>query len=261
MSTERESTVELAMLLLEVPLSDEAAAQLTAALWCEALETLRFTAQAEDTVETTPGGALLVTPSAGGTLALMPIAVPIPVGDLQPFAQGTPVWPEAGEAIAAHQAHALVTWLGGPEDPAKRKTLFALAVAATAELLEASGVYASPVCFSTATWGAVARGAWEGEPPVPLWVNVDAIGIRGGRGSALTDGLERFGHRDLHVTTPGGPGDAWEQAMAIASYIINAHAVIEPGQTIGSSEDERVEVVLADAPDGSDRKVLRMDYP
>jgi hypothetical protein len=65
MSTEHESTVELAMLLLEAPLSDEATTQLTAALWCEALEAWRFAAEVEATVEDTPGGPVLVTPGAG----------------------------------------------------------------------------------------------------------------------------------------------------------------------------------------------------
>lgn len=105
---------------------------------------------------------------------------------------------------------------------------------------------------------ALAQALTQGQAPLPLWVNIRLGGGDTQRGRTL--GLPAFGHLDLEINESAHSVEEIHNLLAsIANYVIMGDAYLLPGQTLGLSESQSLElsqdVSLAD---GS--TVIRIDY-
>lgn len=81
----------------------------------------------------------------------------------------------------------------------------------------------------------------QGQIPLPLWVNIriQTPDLTVGR----TLGLPLFGHLDLEILeSTRGAESVYAELGNIASYIITGDSYLLPGQTLGSSDGEKISI-------------------
>ena len=81
----------------------------------------------------------------------------------------------------------------------------------------------------------------QGQLPLPLWVNIriQTPDLTVGR----TLGLPLFGHLDLEILeSTRGAESVYAELANIASYIITGDSYLLPGQTLGSTDGERISI-------------------
>ncbi|MBM7824486.1 hypothetical protein JOD55_000313 [Arcanobacterium pluranimalium] len=81
----------------------------------------------------------------------------------------------------------------------------------------------------------------RGEAPLPLWVNIRTVkpDLTVGR----TLGLPLFGHLDLEIReSVKAEDDVYSMLASIANYIITGDTYLLPGQTLGSSDGEKLAI-------------------
>lgn len=251
MSDERELSLAMVLIHGEAALDPDA--------WRKALERFALPIRGEVSVRS---GAMSVELEDGGLLAVG--HVPIPLDGLESHRVPNALWPDAATTIDTHTGHMMVSVIGG-EDGLPRRMVLTAATVATASCLEALGVYWPDVPHVTRT--DIAHSTLEGahghgDLPVPLWVAVQLSRLRDGRLAALTQGLPSFGHQDLHIiSSKMGPQEIWGQAMSIAEYVISSGAKLQAGQTLGSSDEQRLPIVASSSPRSEDTTVLRIEFP
>lgn len=98
----------------------------------------------------------------------------------------------------------------------------------------------------------------KGHVPLPLWVAVRTF--RPDLANGRTLGLPLFGHLDLEVVESSRTDEELYSMLAnIANYIITSDAFLMPGQTVGYTEGEELQILQGTSPtDGS--PVLRIQY-
>lgn len=104
----------------------------------------------------------------------------------------------------------------------------------------------------------LAESLTKGQVPLPLWVNVRTqnAGLSFGR----TLGLPLFGHLDLEVRESTKSADEVYLMLAdIANYLITGDAYLLPGQTLGSSDGEKLAITQELSP-FDQRPVMRVMY-
>lgn len=190
----------------------------------------------------------------GTVLGLIHVPKPIPGDDLDYFRSPSLQFPPGAEGIDPHDGHVLLTALGS-SDALDRRFDLTLVTVAVADAIGAMAIYWPDVPQLTTV--EFAKMALNGEEvPAPLWTAVD-LARDGDRMAALTRGLTTFGHPDLWLTSAEmEPFDLHMYAFSIISYVISG-AKLEPGQTIGVSEDERLPITAATSPRGDE--VVRID--
>ncbi|MCI5825152.1 MAG: DUF4261 domain-containing protein [Arcanobacterium sp.] len=98
----------------------------------------------------------------------------------------------------------------------------------------------------------------QGQVPLPLWVNIRLQNPDLTVGRTL--GMPLFGHLDLEVLESTHPAEAVYAELAnIATYIITGDAYLLPGQSVGSSEGERIAITQELSPLDS-TPVIRIMY-
>ncbi|MFC5369367.1 DUF4261 domain-containing protein [Arcanobacterium bovis] len=81
----------------------------------------------------------------------------------------------------------------------------------------------------------------RGEAPLPLWINIRTVkpDLTVGR----TLGLPLFGHLDLEIhESVKSEDDVYAMLASIANYIITGDTYLLPGQTLGSSDGEKIAI-------------------
>ena len=191
----------------------------------------------------------------GTVLGLIYMPSQLPGDDLLPFRRPSMAWPSGAEGIDAHKGHVVVTALGN-SDALQRRHDLTLGTVATAERIEALGIYWGDVPqVTTVAYAAVALPDDVGEVPAPLWMAVD-LAKQGEQISAFTRGLRTFDHPDLWISSAEmDPIDLHMYAMNLGAYIING-TELKPGHTIGETDDERIPIESVVSPRGD--QVLRI---
>jgi hypothetical protein len=187
-----------------------------------------------------------------GALAVVPM--PIPQGELDGPAATSWLWPGAQEEIGRVTAH-VVTWVSGAGPQVDAHRHLTRLVSAVLQATGALGVYwgAAGQVIRADVFDGVAHESEHGDGslPVMLWVDFRTF-VENGRSALFTVGLGAFGLMELEIApSERDVGELRELAVGVASYLIEHGAVLDDGQTVGGSEDERV--VVRHAPSMIDR--------
>lgn len=178
---------------------------------------------------TLPGGLI-------GVVGVMPFAIP----DVDGLSQSTWLWPDFAEtgASAAH----VVVFVNGASSTAEALTALTRLVAAVNASTGALGVYwgaALHLVRADVFNGMAQEMLADDTHPLHLWVSFQAM-AENGRSSLATAGMEQFGLMDLEIMeSPREVGELREFAMNIATYLIDNGPVLNDGETVGGSADER----------------------
>lgn len=181
--------------------------------------------------------------NASATLSLEP--VPLEAAELEAACRAAWYWPEAAEQLRGHLAHVPVVLLAEDEDRINAALLLSSLVAAVAACSSAVGVYwaASGVVQPPEAFVSFCREGEEEFLPLNLWIDFRLVEGDDGACALATTGLEDFGLTEIEVqSSRQTPEVVWEKAFKMAHYLLENGPILEDGETVELSDDERIAV-------------------
>lgn len=188
------------------------------------------------------GGSTLVFGVDGMTAAVSLLPMPIPHGEAVERAKCNYLWGEAVEAAGAHRGHIVVTVLAEEEELRNAAILQVKLVCSACRQQGVLGIYANGTVYDPDFYLGYGGLLREDELPLPdlVWVGLyrDEEGL-----NAYTDGLSAFGKDEIEVlSSKAQPGELRSFLYDVADYVIEQDAVLFDGETIGTSEDEKLPI-------------------
>jgi hypothetical protein len=212
----------------------------------------------------------LAFPFMGGTGMVGFMPGPVPWSDLEGPARCAWHWKDATKILKAHRCHLIVGVSDGDEpeggdqkakQPAAKKrrrqsadshrqlldqsirlTLLTAAVCAAAQ--RASGVYwsAGTAVTPAETFVKLAQEMTPESFPLHAWIEFRIFpDDEGKRWSVFTTGLAALGLMEIEVRDVlGEPPDLVTRVMDVAQYLVQEGPVLKDGDTLGSSEEEKL---------------------
>ncbi len=182
----------------------------------------------------------------GTTLAVSLIPGPIPEEEIVYHAQRNYMWPEAADTVERHQAHLLVAALRQPGEetsPLDNGAMLVKAVAACCRQKGVLGVYANGVVYQPEFYTDFAEMMKEDLLPLFNLVWFGLYQDEKGRFSGYTEGLRALGYDEMEVLeTDVQPKELREFLMNITAYVLEEDVILEDGETIGFSAQEKLPI-------------------
>lgn len=200
---------------------------------------------------------------AGGdsvVVALMP--APIATGEVEATARYSLSSIGKGWSLPEHHAHLVVVLQHDEKRPALELMIeFTRVVAAVASAAEAAAVYLGDA-HATHDAGFYIDVA-STEEPLPemlmLWNGV-SVAKEGERVSLLSLGMSQLALPDLLLTAPAADANrAFEYLFDLLAYIAHRGEALPEGDTIGGSDEERIEIKYQPSPVDDEAEVWRVD--
>lgn len=190
------------------------------------------------------------------------IDAPFPADELQFPCQTAYSWPDACTEMTKGKAHLIVTVIGGG-DTMTNHIRVTMLVQAAARLTNAVGVYWSS---GESVWSrnqfeiGTLEMSYE-DPPIPLWIGFKAQAESDGRSSLVTRGMDAFGLMNVEIQhSSRKPSESLALASDIVAYLINSGPVVNDGDTIGHSADEKLKITFSPSIVDQDKKVYRLHF-
>ena len=179
-----------------------------------------------------------------GYLAHVP--TPIPNHEAEEYADGNPIWPNGKDEAAKHLSHVIVTNFGGEEQTPIESAISVSCLALVAlELFDGIGVYwgNARVCNSREVFEDFCEVISDEQLPVPVWLRFQLVHVSDNENGFYTLGMNQFGLMEIEVDRHRmKPEELFDFVSNLANYLIQNGPVIEDGNTVGGSEDERIVV-------------------
>lgn len=193
-------------------------------------------------------------------VALVPAAVPDGEAD-GGFQFSIASWSSSFRA-PQHDAHLMVTLqLEKDLSPVEAQRLFTAVIAAVVEASKAVAVYwgQAGVSHPANFFLDVANG--DPDMWIMLWTGVSRANAGPDRVSLLSLGMSQFGIMNLMVNGPTSMGqDLLMRFFQMLDYAVQRGKAIPDGDTVGSSESERLQVRYEPSPIDPAEKIWRIDY-
>lgn len=186
---------------------------------------------------------MLVFESDGFLVAASLMPAPVPAGEAEYYAKSNYFWKGAVDAASRHQAHVIVAVVG-EGDPFEAGKLFVKVASACLKQENALAIYTSETVFEPEMYCAVAQDMKEDEETYPIldWIYFglyqDEKGMNG-----YTYGMTAFGKDEIEVVgSAASPAELHEFLFDIASYVLYDDVLLQDGETIGFTEDEKLAI-------------------
>lgn len=192
---------------------------------------------------------------------LMP--APIPWSDLEGLCEHAMFWPEATAEMKQHKRHVIVTVMGDVESIELMKVLTQATIALTDSCKGAIGVYwcNSGHVVASDTFAEIVCDFLPRELPLPLWLSIRVTANDDETSSGFTRGLTAFDTMELETRNASDPPDELrDRLMGLAEYVLTSGAVINDGDTIGETADEKIRIRYRESSFGCDGQVMRLIY-
>ncbi len=210
---------------------------------------------------------------------VLPVDARLPDGEVEDSAANNPFWAAAGEAVARHRAHLVVSVTVGESGPStaagsgtaqdtadgrhtQAYAAFARLVAALVGHGSAVGVYLADqgVVYEPAFYVEAVTDAGDGFPWEVAWFTWAAWEVEG-QSCGSTRGLRVFGHEELEVRgSTAQPSSVMDLLANVASYIVENGASLMPGESLGYTDDQRLAITAVEG-SFSDGNALRISLP
>lgn len=198
-----------------------------------------------------------------GTAFISHMEAPIPWSDLEGPCATSLLWPEAEAVLRAHRMHLVVVFSGELAELERASRLTQVIASVIAACPAASAVFwgDARLVLPAALFRETAVECLPQELPERLWVGIMAGHGEQGRAAGYTRGLDALGLMDIEtVSASESPADLYDRLGSIAGYLVEKGLVINDGDTVGDSAEEKIRVVYAPSRFGSSKPVLRLDY-
>jgi hypothetical protein len=197
-----------------------------------------------------------------GFLAHVP--APIPGGEAEDHADGNVFWPNGKDEAAKHRSHVIVTTIGAGEQTPIQSAITVSRLALVAlSVFDGLGVYwgSASVCNSREIFEDFCQDISEEHVPVPMWLRFQFVRVSDDEIGLYTIGMQQFGLMDLEVDRCRMDFEYLSDYVSnIAHYLIQSGPVIEDGNTVGGSEDERIVVHHRPSMIDEDRQVYKIVF-
>lgn len=198
----------------------------------------------------------------GASVVMAAMPSPVPEGEADEAASLSLSALGTGWTLPGHQFHIVIAATNvGQDSELPARCDFTRLVAAVSRASEAVGVY----------WGAAAathepefffETARDADLPITVWTGVSVAREGEDRVSLLSLGMGQFGMEDLLLTGPiDEAGEAIEMFFDLLAYAVRRGSAVQPGETVGRSDEERIEVAAAESPIDPEARVWRVDLP
>jgi len=185
----------------------------------------------------------------GELVAIAKMPAPIPQEDIESTANYTYLWNNVLEECSEHTSHAIVTVLTSETDVVDRHIIFTQLNASILRTSNAIGVYkgTQTLLLPKALYLDFADLLFQEMLPVQLWVYIGLVSDENSN-SAYTYGLKEFGKTEIEVLESDMQrSDLYDFVVAVTSYIIGYEAVLLDGQTIGFTEEQKIQITESKA--------------
>ena len=189
------------------------------------------------------------------SLAFYP--APIPDGEAEQNAAFNYLWHDAQQEVAKHTAQIVVSVSNGM-DAMERAKIF---VKVCESLIDDNtiGIYTNGTVYAPDFYRQNAELMKSDALPLLdfVWLGLsNAEGVLRG----YTMGMENFRKLEMEfLNFSGNPHEFLSFMLAIVSYIIEGDIVLNDGETIGFSEEQKFKITLSDGIEFNDRKTLKID--
>jgi len=204
-------------------------------------------------------GSLALT-SDGLNVMVMPMGVAVPGNDAIENPHISPFWKGDRERFRRHAAHWIVVVFGDEPPMAEAQELSRILVMLSSQIKEVSGICWGP----TTMWIDPAEFEKLTNDPeligrIPAWVSVHA-GDMNGQVSGYSSGLDALGFMDIEVFGFNGPAvELMGWIYDLATYIVDRGQVINHGETVGQTAEERIPVRHARSSFDRKQTVMRIE--
>lgn len=207
--------------------------------------------------------ATVVFPVGDGRMAISLVPTPIAWERLEGPCRCAWWWPEAAERMQAHRAHAIVALADHSGSSLERHLLLTQLAAVVAATSSAAGVFwsAGAVVHAPAAFVALANVVSAEEVLPELWINLRVAENADQTRCLFTTGLEAFGQREIEIPSSQRSAEEIVQfAYRVIQYLLVSGASLQDGETIGRSDEEKIEVHYGPSMLDSDRQVMTLAF-
>ena len=189
---------------------------------------------------------------------------PMPVDD---ELRGSPLWPTLPEDFAEHQSHWIVTTAASrlqPLDQALLVTNVTNAVLSTHPTSLGVMWGGHAVKSSSESFCEIVDSLGDDELPLVLWIEFTIIPGDPEDDTpmvALTGGMNAFDLMEIEsIGAPESPEEMLRRLSGICEYLLHNGPILEHGNTIGQTDNERITILHGDSAFGREGKVIHLKY-
>lgn len=188
---------------------------------------------------------------------------PIPWRDLEPQCKAAWLWPDAAATLRRHTQHFALTLESeaSARERAAKLTKICAAVlahcnASLGVIFGEAGVLARKDVFRDMSVESLRTSL-----PVELWVDCKVGPAGEEKSQGFTKGLAALGHPELEATgLPESPQRLHSRLLGVARYLVEHGPIIQEGDAIGESAEERIRVAFGHSQFGQKGVVMRLVY-
>ncbi|MCD7873256.1 MAG: DUF4261 domain-containing protein [Clostridiales bacterium] len=169
------------------------------------------------------------------------VPYPIPGHEAEENASNNFLWPQAVEAAKAHKAHIVVAVMGN-DDVFEQGKLYVKLLAACCRQENVLGIYTDGVVFEPDSYENFSDAMKNDELPVLNWI---WFGVRKSKSGfcCYTYGMQAFGKDEMEIIdVDANPAELREFLINLASYVLENDVVLDDGQIVGFSENDKHKV-------------------
>lgn len=211
-------------------------------------------------VERRPDRFALTIGDDTATISLEPSA--IPWADLEGPCRSAWYWPEAAAALRDHAAHVAIVLLPQGQDRISAALALTSLVAAVAASANAAGVFwtSGGLVHAPEAFISYCREPGGEYLPLNLWIDFSLMRNDDGTCSLFTTGMEEFDLMEIEVHgSREDPELLLERAFKMAHYLLENGPIVEDGETVELSDEERCLVRFGPSMWDNSVQVLRLE--
>lgn len=185
---------------------------------------------------------------------------PVPHGEAAECAKNNYMWPEAEQVAQAHQAHLMVAVLGKEENLIERGKLYVKLLSVCCLQKNVTGIYTSGVVFQPHLYEGFAGMMKDDRLPIFNWIWFGLYRTEKGV-SGYTYGMECFGKDEMEVLdVDAEPSEVRDFLTSMVGYVLEYDAVLNDGETIGFSADDKHSITRNKGVALPDKMTLKISF-
>ncbi len=193
-------------------------------------------------------GDIFISQIDGGFIIVSLMPAPIPNNEVEENA-GNSFWEQAGEVAKIHQAHLLITVISDEITQTELALLFTKVVSSTLLQENAIAVYALGSVYEPQFYRETSRYCQDSQMlPILLVVYFGIYSADNGKTiNGYTYGLAQFGKKEVEILNSKKPYDeVYGFLIDISNYVISYNALLQDGETIGFSEEQKLAITVSE---------------
>jgi len=197
--------------------------------------------------EPTGDNASFVCNVEGQLVVIAHMNVPIPCGDIERTAQYAYNWQTALEDTKHHKSHLIISIVQGGEDQMKRFKIFTQILCSVLRTTNAIGVYKGnqSLLIPKEDYLNEADAMSDEYLPLNLWIYF-GLRVTDNGNSGYTYGLKEFNMTEMEIVNSSKSlKDIRGFLFNIAHYVLDYNVTFQDGQTVGGSQQEKIEIRLS----------------